>query len=99
MAAPEVLQTGIDTGAIVIEAIRAVGPVGVLVLAALWWKRGSPRDASPPDQVVQLLTEIRDLLKAGEREHEIMREDAKRLELRLATMATPIRSPVVAEAG
>lgn len=74
----------IDSGTLILEIVRTAGPVGVIVLAALWARREAKRE---PDakSVVQLLTEIRDLLRDGSHERKSLREDHQRIETRLNT--------------
>ena len=82
----------IDSGALLLEVIRTAGPVGVIVLAAAWWKK-SPGPADRPD-VVQLLGEIRDLVRDANHQRAALRESQERVEARL-TAIQPVR-PVVA---
>ena len=83
--------TAIDTGAIIMEAVRTAGPVGVIALAAIWWRKQPAKPAGHDDKVVQLLTEIRDLMRDAGHERRAMREDHKRIERRLdAAGLTPV---------
>jgi len=86
----------IDSGALLLEVIRTAGPVGVIALAAAWWKKAP----GPPDRpdVVQLLGEIRDLVRDANHQRAALRESQERIEARLTTIqpVRPLIGPVQA---
>lgn len=81
----------IDAGALAFEVIRTVGPVGVIALALIWWKRTPEPERPAPEsseKVVALLTEIRDGIRDGSHERKRLVDSQERLERRLSGLVT-----------